>query len=175
MFSKTDIEKYFLTEKNAALFFLILGIIAVLLSALLFLMFKTNWYKGFVIPVFVVGVIQGLVGYQVHKSADAYRKDAVFSYDLNPSKLETKEYVRMQKVNRQLTVLLIAEALLLMAAVLMVILLKNKADTAFWRGLALGLLLQAALSFGFDGLAKNRAGVYLNGLRSFISNHLKSP
>ena len=52
---------------------------------------------------------------------------------------------------------------------------EEKNAALFFLILGIIAVLLSALSFGFDGLAKNRAGVYLNGLRSFISNHLKSP
>ncbi|MGB4883646.1 MAG: hypothetical protein WBP01_01300, partial [Ferruginibacter sp.] len=100
MFTKADIEKYFLAEKNAALFFLILGIVAILASVIFFAFIKTNWYKGFAVPLFIIGIIQGVVGYQVYKTADEYRKDNVFAYDLNPAKLESQEMARMQKVKK---------------------------------------------------------------------------
>jgi len=168
MFTKADIEKYFLAEKNAALFFLILGVVAIIASVIFFAVIKTNWYKGFAVPLFIIGILQGMVGLQVYKTADEYRKDNVFAYDLNPAKLESRELARMQKVKKQLTVLLIAEALFFAAAVVLFLLYKNNAGAAIWRGLAFGLMLQALVSLGFDLLAINRAKIYLYGLQSFF-------
>ena len=42
MFTKADIEKYFLAEKNAALFFLMQGIVPSLASIIFFAFIKTN-------------------------------------------------------------------------------------------------------------------------------------
>jgi len=168
MFTKADIEKYFLAEKNAALFFLILGIVAILASVIFFAFIKTNWYKGFAVPLFIIGIIQGMVGYQVYKTADEYRKDNVFAYDLNPAKLESQEMARMQKVKKRLTILLIAEASFFVTAVVLLLVYKNNAGAAIWRGLAFGLMLQAIVSFGFNLQAGNRAKIYLNGLQSFF-------
>lgn len=168
MFTKADIEKYFLAEKNAALFFIVLGLVAVVVSLLFFFILKTNWYKGFAIPLLVIGLIQGFVGCRVYKTADEYRKDNVFAYDLNPSKLENKEWPRMQKVEKQLNRLLLAEALIFIASVVLFFYFKNNSGAALWRGLALGLMLQAILSLGFDWFAKQRAKTYLSGLHNFI-------
>ena len=171
MFTKADIEKYFLAEKNAALFFLILGMVAIIASFLFFFIIKTNWYKGFAIPLLAIGIIQGIVGFQVYKTADEYRKDNVFSYDLNPAKLKTQEWPRMQKVKKQFTFLLIVEALLFFVALAMVFGLKNNSRAVLWHGLAFGLMLQMLIAFGFDWLAQNRAKKYVNGLRAFIENN----
>ncbi|HOV45229.1 MAG TPA: hypothetical protein PK320_06620 [Ferruginibacter sp.] len=137
MFTKADIEKYFLAEKNAALFFLILGIVAILASVIFFAFIKTNWYKGFAVPLFIIGIIQGVVGYQVYKTADEYRKDNVFAYDLNPAKLESQEMARMQKVKKRLTILLIAEASFFVTAVVLLLVYKNNA-LQYGVGLPLG-------------------------------------
>jgi hypothetical protein len=46
MLTKADIEKYFLAEKQAGLFFLVIGIIAILLAFAFFFYWKTSLFKG---------------------------------------------------------------------------------------------------------------------------------
>jgi len=50
MFSKQDIEKYFLAEKQLGLLFIIIGAIAIVLAIVFFFLLKTSFYKGAAIP-----------------------------------------------------------------------------------------------------------------------------
>ena len=106
MFTKTDIEKYFNAEKSESLLFLIVGIIAVLLSVIFFFFMKSNisFFKGAAGPLLLIGLIQGVVGYTVYKRSDEDRKRNVYAYGMNPAQLKDPEIPRMEAVMKNFVI-----------------------------------------------------------------------
>jgi hypothetical protein len=167
MFTKADIEKYFLAEKSESLLFIIIGAAAIVLALAFFFLLKTNWYKGAAIPFFVIGIMHLVIGYTVYNRSDADRKRIVYAYDMNPSSLKTTELPRMEKVNRNFVVLRYVEIFLLLSGLVIWFYLRKDASRSFWVGLGLALAIEAALSLGADYFAEARAKVYTQGLTNF--------
>ena len=57
MFTKADIEKYFMAEKTFGLVFAIVGIAAVVAALLFYFSLKTNFYKGAAVPLLLTGLL----------------------------------------------------------------------------------------------------------------------
>jgi hypothetical protein len=102
MFSKADIEKYFTGEKSESLLFLCIGIAAIVTAVIIFFALKTNFYKGAAVPLLLIGLLLGVVGFTVYKRSDEDRKRVAYTYDMNPQELQQKELPRMQTVMRTL-------------------------------------------------------------------------
>ena len=98
MLTKTDIEKYFIAEKQESLVFLVIGIAAIILALILYFMVKTQVYRGAAIPLLVLGLMQAVAGYSVYVKSDDQRISQVYAYDMNPDQLKTIELTRMRKV-----------------------------------------------------------------------------
>lgn len=169
MFSKADIEQYFSAEKQGSIFFLVVGIVAVIAALIFFLLMKTAFFKGAAIPMIVVGLIAGAIGFTIYKRSDADRIRNVYAYDMNPSELKQKEYPRMQKVMKSFSVIIIAEIVLLITAIFLFFYFRNNVTKQFWSGLGIGLLCMALLALGADYFAEKRGHVYMKGLESFIN------
>ncbi|MEO5941883.1 MAG: hypothetical protein ABIP30_02895 [Ferruginibacter sp.] len=167
MFSKTDIERYFIAEKSGSLLFIILGITAICLAIVFFFFIKANWYKGAAIPFLIFGIIQLAAGYTVYKSSDKNRLQNVYSYDMNPSAIKTKELPRMEKVNSTFKVLLYAEVFLIIAGLAIFFYFKNDPSKTFWVGFCLALAIEALICFGADAVAHSRARQYSEELKVF--------
>ena len=90
MFIKTDIEKYFNAEKAESWIFIAIGTAAIITAILFFFFLKTNFYKGAAIPLLLIGLLLGVVGYTVYKRSDDDRKRNVYAYDMNPSELKVE-------------------------------------------------------------------------------------
>ena len=103
-FTKTNIEKYFIAEKQESLLFLLIGIAGLITAIVFFFFLRTNFYKGAAIPLLVIGLLLGIVGYTVYKRSDEDRKRNVYAYDMNPSQLKDKELPRMKKVIQNFTI-----------------------------------------------------------------------
>lgn len=168
MFTKSDIEKYFVAEKNAALFIVILGLCAVITAVIFLLVTKLNWQKGAAIPLLVFALLQIGVGYTVYKRSDADRITNVYNYDANPSVFKNKELPRMEKVQSSFKTILIVEFVLLVAAIGLILYFKSKLGQQFWMGLGIGLAAQTILLFIFDWIGYERAHSYTEGIKSFL-------
>lgn len=169
MFSKTDIEHYFSAEKQGSVFFLVVGVAAIIAALVCILVLKTSFFKGAAIPMIVVGLLAGAIGFTIYKRSDADRIRNVYAYDLNPGELKQKEYPRMQKVMKSFRVILIAEVLLLLVAVVLFVYFRTNAVQQFWSGVGAGLFLMAVAALFLDVAAERRAAVYTKGLESFVS------
>lgn len=168
MFSKTDIEQYFSAEKQAGLIFLSFGIVAVIAALIFLFVFRTPFYKGAAIPLIIVGVIAGGIGFTIYKRSDEVRKRNVYAFDLNPEELKQKEYPRMQKVMKSFRAIIIAEVVFLIVAIFLFFYFRTNASQQLWSGVGAGLLTMAISALILDISAQRRAAVYMNGLRVFV-------
>ena len=168
MLTKIDIEKYFVAEKSESLIFLIIGVVAIILSIIFFFALKTNFYKGAAIPLFVIGMIQVIVGYAVYARSDEQRISNVYAYDMNPGKLKTEELPRMHAVNSRFNLYRWIEIILLVVGIILIVMHRNEIATNFWAGFGFTLALQAAIMLGADYFAQNRAELYTQKLESFV-------
>lgn len=169
MFSKTDIEQYFSAEKQGSLFFIFVGIVAIIAAVILYFVLKTPFFKGAAIPMIVVGLIAGGIGLTIYKRSDNDRIRNVYAYDLNPDELKQKEYPRMQKVMQSFRVILIAEVVILIAAVFLFFYFRNNVAQQFWSGIGAGLFIMAIAALVLDIAAERRAAVYTKGLATFVA------
>jgi membrane protein implicated in regulation of membrane protease activity len=170
MFTKTDIEKYFVAEKGESLFFLMIGVGAILLSVWFFAFLKTNFYKGAAIPLVVIGLLQIVVGYTVYARSDEQRISNVYAYSMDPDKLKNTELPRMKTVNRNFVIYRWTEIGFLLTGVVLIFLCRTDPAKSFWFGLGIALALQAATLLVADRFAEQRALFYTKGLEEFAGN-----
>ncbi len=168
MFTKADIEKYFVAEKKESLLFVLIGIAGVVTATVFFFFLKTEFYKGAAIPFFAIGLLLGIVGYTVYKRSDGDRKRNVYAYDMNPSQLKEKELPRMKTVMKNFIVYRYAEIFLLLIGVALYIYFIRDFKHDFWRGFGLALVLMSFLALVADYFAEKRGKAYNKGLTSFI-------
>ncbi len=180
MLTKTDIEKYFIAEKQEALLFLIVGIAAIATAVGLIIFCKTNFWRGFAMPLIVLGLIQAIVGFTIYKRSDADRVRVVYARDMNPSELKNKELPKMETVNKNFIVYKWFEIALILTALFLVFKFKANAvcenswkGNAFWYGLGIALFIQAAFGLGADYFAAKRGKIYENQLKESVANFNK--
>ena len=168
MFTKADIEKYFMAEKQVSLLFIVIGIIALVLAAGFFFAWKTNFAKGAALPLLIIGLVQAIAGYAVYARSDKQRIDNVYAFDMNPGILKNEELPRMQAVNKNFVIYRWVELAFVVAGIVLVILYKSNTQKSFLFGFGVALALQAALMLGADYLAAKRAMVYMEQLERFV-------
>ncbi len=173
MFSKADVEKYFVAEKSESLLFIIIGIAAIIAAVVFFFWLKTPFYKGAAIPLLAIAILQITVGYTVYSRSDKQRIDIVYKMDLNPSAIQQKELPRMEKVMQNFVLYRWVEIVLLLAGLVLFFVYRNESAKAFWCGLGIALALQAAVMLAADYFAESRGKVYLEGISSIFKNHSK--
>jgi hypothetical protein len=169
MFTKLDIERYFIAEKQESLLFLIIGIIAILTAIAFYFFLKSNFFKGAAIPLLVIGIIQVAVGFTIFKRSDGDRIRNVYAYDMNPGELQEKELPRMEKVSKSFVIYRWLEIIFVLAGIILIILFRVKTEKSFLFGIGVTLAIQAFLMLGADYFAEKRAHVYLDKLKIFLS------
>jgi ABC-type xylose transport system permease subunit len=172
MFSKADIEKYFTAEKQESLLFVGVGIAALVLAVVFYFVCKTPFYKGAALPLLIVGLLLGVVGFTVYKRSDSDRTRNVYAYDMNPGELKTKELPRMVTVMKNFVIYRYTEILLAIAGIFLFFYFRNTADRQFWCGLGCTLAIMALVALAADYFAEKRGKTYINGLQEFV-NQLK--
>lgn len=168
MFTKADIEKYFVAEKQESFLFLVIGVIAILVAVAFLVFVKTNFYKGAAVPLIVIGLVQAIVGYTVYTRSDGDRIRNVYAFDMNPQDLKQKEMPRMQTVMKKFAIYRWIEIVLTLAGLALIVLYRNRPDQSFWFGVGATLTIQALLMFGGDFVAESRAKDYTRRLEIFV-------
>ncbi len=172
MLNKTDIEKYFIAEKQESLVFLVIGIAAITLALIFYFIAKTHVFRGAAIPLLVLGLVQSVAGYAVYIKSDDQRINQVYAYDMNPDQLKTVELTRMRKVQTNFLIYRGIEVGLILVGFILFILFRNPEGKNFWMGLGITLTLMAAELFIADFIAAKRASKYTEQLEEF--NKLKA-
>jgi drug/metabolite transporter (DMT)-like permease len=168
MFTKADIEKYFIGEKQESLLFLFIGIAGIIASIVFFFFLKTSFYKGAVIPLILIGLLLAVIGYSVYKRSDSDRQRNVYAYDMNPSELKEKELPRMKTVMKNFIIYRYVEIFLFLVGAGLYIYFIKDFTNDFWRGFGLALAVMAFLALAADFFAEKRGKVYTKGIESFI-------
>lgn len=169
MFTKADIEKYFVAEKQESFLFLVIGIVAVLVAIAFLLLVKTNFYRGAAVPLLVIGLVQAIAGYTVYARSDKDRIRNVYALDMSPQDLKQKEWPRIKTVVKKFAIYRWIEIVLALAGLALIILYRSKPDQSFLFGIGATLTIQALLLFGGDFIAESRAKEYSRKLQTFVN------
>lgn len=169
MFTKADIEKYFNAEKAESWVFMAIGIAGLVLAIIFFFFLKTNLHKGMAVPLALIGLLMGIVGFTVYKRSDQQRIENVYAYDMNPGQLKDKELPRMKKVMKSFVVYRWVEIFLFLAGAGLYIYFIRDFRHDFWRGFGFALAIMALLALGADYFAEKRGHVYTKGIESFVN------
>ena len=168
MFTKTDIEKYFIAEKQQSLLFVMLGVAAIVIALIGLFYWKTQFWKGASIPLILIALIQIIVGYTVYARTDKQRTDLVYAFDMDPYKLRNEEVPRMEEVNKNFSTYKWTEIILFVAGIALALVYRTNPDKQLIVGIGVALAIEAALMFGADFIAEKRAGSYTTGLKTFL-------
>jgi hypothetical protein len=169
MFTKADIEKYFMAEKQLGLIGLFIAAAFIITAIIFFFFLKTNFNKGAAVPLLLVGLLLAIAGSTIYRRSDNDRIRNVYAYDMNPSELNQKELPRIKKVVKNFTIYRSAEIFLLLSGIFLFFYFRNNETQLFWKGFGLTLAIMALFSFIVDTTAEKRAKVYADGLESYLS------
>ena len=163
------IEAYFIEERIENLFFIIIGTLAILFSFIFLAIIKYSFFKGMAIPLLVVGIIQLGVGISVYNRSFKDIERVTHFIKQEPQKIQTEELPRMEKVMKNFTIYKWIEIIIIVSAIILFIAFYSSPQT-FWKGLALGLLMQAGITLSLDLLAEKRGQIYIEKLQQ-INKH----
>ena len=155
---------YFNGEKWESYLFLLLGVLSILISIYLLFVLKTSFWKGVAIPFILVGILELVVGYTIVRRSpvDILRVEKMINDE--PQKIASEEIPRMEKVMSNFVIFRYVEiALIILGIALMY---SSKHDT-FWKGIGLGLFMQAGIVLSLDFLNE----IYPTSIHKSIDNH----
>ena len=152
------ITDYFNAEKFESLFFIGVGIIAVALDIYFWFIIKEPIYKGIAIPFVLVAFIQLTVGTTVYfrSPKDIVTVENIISNE--PSKIHSEEIPRMNVVMKNFVIYRYVEIALMILGIILFFCFPSQ---NFWKGLGIGLFIQASLMLSLDYFAEKRGKDYL--------------
>lgn len=157
------IHTYFTEERIESLFFIIIGSIAITLALIFLGIIKYSFFKGLAFPLLFIGIIQIIVGFNIYNRSpkDIIRVEQTVK--TNKMQLQTTEIPRMKTVIKNFAIYKWIEIILIITSIFLITRFYKSPQT-FWKGLGLGLLIQACLMLFLDFMAEHRAEMYLQFL-----------
>lgn len=162
-----NIVKYFHGEKSESYIFILMGVIAFAVALYFIFVLKTSFWKGVAIPFIVVSSLEFIVGYTIvtRSPKDILRVEKFISKE--PQKIKTVEIPRMEKVMSNFILYRYVEIVLI---ILGVFLMYSSMNDNLWKGIGLGLFIQASMVLCLDFFAEKRGFVYLEYLKELAKN-----
>ena len=170
MFTKENIEQYFSAFKNEQIFLIILGAVALIVALIFFVGFKTEWYKGFALPLAVFAVLNMGAGFSNYKKADILKVRNTYNYDLHPELLRTKELPRIQEMKQNFTLLIYVNTSIIFAAAFIFFYFKKKDGSEYYMGVSASLFLVAILSVVIYVVMMNSSRNYERGIIDYTKD-----
>ena len=161
----SSIEKYFNGEKAESYVFISIGMVALLIAFYFVFTLKTSFWRGVAIPFILVAMLEFIIGYTIVKRSpkDIYRVESFIK--VQPSKITLDEIPRMEKVMKNFIIFRYVEICLILLGI---ILMYSSLNDTLWRGIGLGLFMQASIVLSLDFFAERRGHIYLEYLKEFV-------
>lgn len=169
MLNKTDIEKYFIAEKQLGTVLIIVGAIALVSFLYALFVCKTQYCKGFSIPLCIVGFALIFMGFVKYNKSDNMRIGVIYALDMNPELIKNKEIPRIISVNKTNTIIKYSELILLILGIAFYFYFKPGTDKQFLTGFAIALIIQAIIVLSFILFAENKNLKYTQQLKEFVA------
>lgn len=159
----TKIHDYFQAERNESLIFMIIGATTIVCGFYFLLVVNSKFYNGLSWPLIFIAIIQLFVGTIIYFRSPTDLKRVTNFAQNSPKNIRNIEIPRMQKVMTQFKLYRYIEMGLI---VLGLILFLIASPTGFWKGVGLGIIIQAGLMLLADSFAENRGQHYLEFLKT---------
>jgi hypothetical protein len=157
------IRNYFTAEKSESLIFMVMGVITITFSVYVLIKWGDSFYKGFAIPVILIGLIQLAVGSTVYFRTDKQVQDLESLFQKNKKAFIEGEIPRMEVVMKNFSLYKKVEVAFVVIGLVLIFMTSSK---EFWLGVGAGMLLQGALMLTADIFAERRGTSYQQSLRS---------
>jgi hypothetical protein len=154
--------KYFNGEKSESYIFILIGVIALAMALYFIFILKSSFWKGVAVPFIIVALLEFAVGYTIvtRSIIDTARVETFILKE--PQSIKTLEIPRMEKVMSNFVIFRYVEIALI---ILGIALMYSSLNDTFWRGIGLGLFIQASIVLSLDFFAERRGHIYLEYLK----------
>jgi hypothetical protein len=151
------VVRYFNGEKAESYIFILIGVIAFAMALIFFFVLKSSFWKGAAIPFIIVALLQFVVGYTiVTRSPKDIARVEIF-LQKEPQRIKTLEIPRMEKVLNNFVMYRYVEIALIILGIL---LMYSSINDTFWKGVGIGLFIQAGMVLCLDFFAERRGHIY---------------
>jgi len=154
---------YFNAEKSESLFFIAVGVIALMLSVYFVLKLKQPFYIGISYPLIAVALIQLTVGSAVYFRSPKDIVRVTQMVQTQKEKIKLEEIPRMETVMKNFVLYRWVEIALLLIGIVLFFFFQ---PMTLWKGVGLGLTIQASLMLLLDFFAERRGEAYLEYLQN---------
>ena len=162
----TKIHDYFQAEKNESLVFVIVVATAILCGFYFLLVVNSKFYNGLSWPLIFIAIMQIFVGTIIYFRSPTDEKRVTNFAQNSPKNINNLEIPRMGKVMTKFKLYRYIEiGLIILGLILFLI----ASPTGFWRGVGLGIIIQAGIMLLADSFAENRGQHYLEFLKATFS------
>jgi uncharacterized membrane protein HdeD (DUF308 family) len=152
------IKTYFAAEKNESLIFVLFGILTISFSIYALLKWNDSFYRGFAVPVILIGIIQIVVGSTVYFRTDTQINSLETLYQQDKAAFSKAETPRMYTVMKSFLLYKKVEVAFVVIGLLLIFFAPT---SEFWLGIGVGMLLQGALMLTADIFAERRGKEYI--------------
>jgi hypothetical protein len=159
------IIKYFNGEKNESYVFILIGILAFAMALYFIFVLKSSFWKGVAIPFIIVAMLEFVVGYTIVKRSHNDIERVETFVKNQAQNIKTEEIPRMDKVLSNFVIYRYVEIALI---ILGIVLMYSSMNDTFWRGIGLGLFIQASIVLCLDFFAERRGHIYMEYLKEII-------
>lgn len=151
------VVRYFNGEKAESYIFILIGVIAFAMALIFFFVLKSSFWKGAAIPFIIVALLQFVVGYTIvtRSPKDIARVENFLQKE--PQSIKTLEIPRMEKVLNNFVMYRYVEIALIILGIL---LMYSSMNDTFWKGVGIGLFIQAGMVLSLDFFAERRGHIY---------------
>jgi len=158
------IKTYFTAEKNESLIFMAFDILTIGFSAYSLWKWGKVFYRGFAIPVILVGLIQLVVGGPVYFRTDKQIQAIEALYQKSSSEFVSTETPRMDTVMKNFSLYKKVEVAFVVIGLPWIFCAPPK---EFWLGVGVAMLLHRALMLTADIFAERRGSEYIATIKQF--------
>jgi phosphate/sulfate permease len=157
--------KYFHGEKSESYIFMMIGVVAFAMALYFIFALKTSFWKGVAAPFIIVALLEFVVGYTIVTRSPKDIKRVETYLQQAPQSVKSIEIPRMEKVLSNFAVYRYVEIALI---ILGIVLMYSSMQDTFWRGIGLGLFIQASIVLCLDFFAERRGNAYIIYLQEII-------
>jgi hypothetical protein len=157
------ITLYFAEEKIESLIFVFIGVLCILLALFFLYVIKYSLYKGISIPFLGIGFLQLMVGIIVFLKNEQQLAAIKHIVRVKSAELYFAELQRVTNILNNFFIYKMVEIGLIGLGILLILVFFKSSQT-FWKGIGLGLLMQASITFTLDHVAQKRNLTYHQAL-----------
>jgi uncharacterized membrane protein len=159
------ITNYFKGEKTESCIFMGIGVVAFAMALYFIFVNKTSFWKGIAVPFIVVALLEFVVGFTIFNRSPKDIKRVESYLQQAPQNIKTIEIPRMEVVMEKFVVYRYVEIALICLGI---VLMYGSMNDTFWKGIGLGLFIQASIVLSLDFFAERRGQIYSVYLQELV-------